>query len=355
MFEPEYYHLSFSIVLLIILIVHCCSICFNYNKLFVFGGKYTSFLLSVVCVIIIGCRDWTSVDYFGDSIRYGYSFINDYQDYNLSDFKDVGFSCYTLLIYSLGFSVEFYFFLCSMLYVFPLYFAAKKISVNFCFSILLMVVMSFSFYSYGVNGIRNGIATSLLLLSFSYRSNIVIMIFLMMIAISVHKSVMLTSFIFIFVLFYNRPALYLKIWCFCVGLSFFLGTYIKNYTMSISFLNDRVDGYFSNSAELGLFSKVGFRWDFLLYSSLPVFVGVYYIYKRHFNDKFYLQLFSTYLLTNAFWIMINDVPFSNRFAYLSWFIMPVVFIYPILYIEREKIIILSMIFYSALTIILNNV
>jgi len=36
------------------------------------------------------------------------------------------------------------------------------------------------------------------------------------------------------------------------------------------------------------------------------------------------------LICNAMWIMINTASFSNRFAYISWFLMGLVICYPYL-------------------------
>ena len=77
------------------------------------------------------------------------------------------------------------------------------------------------------------------------------------------------------------------------------------------------------------FSSTGFRWDFLLYSVFPVIVAWYVTRRRHFNEPAYHAIVNTYLLCNAFWIMVVRAAFSNRFAYLSWFLYPIVFTYPL--------------------------
>jgi hypothetical protein len=46
------------------------------------------------------------------------------------------------------------------------------------------------------------------------------------------------------------------------------------------------------------------------------------------SDPFYARLVNTYLLTNALWVLVIHASFSNRFAYLSWFMMPWVLLYP---------------------------
>jgi hypothetical protein len=77
------------------------------------------------------------------------------------------------------------------------------------------------------------------------------------------------------------------------------------------------------------FSSTGFRWDFVLYSGFAVFAGYYYIIKRGFQDKFYTHIWGTYMIANAFWILVIRANFSNRFAYLSWFLMAIVIAYPL--------------------------
>jgi hypothetical protein len=45
-------------------------------------------------------------------------------------------------------------------------------------------------------------------------------------------------------------------------------------------------------------------------------------------DPFYARLVNTYLVANAVWILVIHATCSNRFAYLSWCMMPWVLVYP---------------------------
>jgi hypothetical protein len=83
-------------------------------------------------------------------------------------------------------------------------------------------------------------------------------------------------------------------------------------------------------ADEEIFSHTGFRWDFLLYSLFPVVMIWYVTRHRKFNDLGYNVIANTYLFCNAFWIMVIRSSFSNRFAYLSWFMYPLVMFYPLL-------------------------
>ena len=77
------------------------------------------------------------------------------------------------------------------------------------------------------------------------------------------------------------------------------------------------------------FSRIGFRWDFLLYSAMPVWLAWYVRYKGIINQTFNL-LANTYIIANSFWILVCRVAYSNRFAYLSWFMYALVIAYAVI-------------------------
>ena len=97
--------------------------------------------------------------------------------------------------------------------------------------------------------------------------------------------------------------------------------------MSLGFGDDRTS-YLTDTRFADQFSAVGFRWDFLAYSATAVFAGYYFIIVKKFEDKIYIQLFNIYVTANAFWVLLIRASFSNRFAYLSWFLMALVIFYP---------------------------
>ena len=61
---------------------------------------------------------------------------------------------------------------------------------------------------------------------------------------------------------------------------------------------------------------------------MPVIISYIWADIRARNDAFYRRLLCTYLATNAFWLLAMYAAFSNRFAYLSWFMMPWLIVYP---------------------------
>ncbi|WP_074406526.1 MULTISPECIES: EpsG family protein [Aquimarina] len=215
------------------------------------------------------------------------------------------------------------------IYVLPLYRISKQLFKEYWYYAFLMFAVSFSFYTYGVNGIRNGAATSLFLLGISFRKNTIVMILCFLLSVSFHKTMSLPIIAFTITRFYNDPKVFLKGWLACIPLSLAMGGFWVSIFSSLGF-DDRLSDYLTAQAEEGTFASTGFRWDFLFHSAFAVFAGWYVIYKKNFEDPFYFRLLNTYLICNGFWILVIKANYSNRFAYLSWFMMGLVVIYPFL-------------------------
>jgi hypothetical protein len=230
-------------------------------------------------------------------------------------------------------SANMFFFICCALYVIPLYLFSKSVFKDYWFYGFFILVLSFSFWAYGTNGIRNGIATSLFMLAISRKNKIFIALWIF-IAISIHQSIVIPAIAYLITIFYKNTKILIVGWLLAIPVSLASGGFWENFFMGLGIVDeDRVVGYLSGS-DLYLDQVVeiqtGFRWDFLLYSATGIFAGWYFIVKKNFDDKFYNQLFSVYIIGNGLWILIIRANFSNRIAYLSWFLLGAVIIYPLL-------------------------
>ena len=64
---------------------------------------------------------------------------------------------------------------------------------------------------------------------------------------------------------------------------------------------------------------------------MPVIVGWYALVKKKLQvSDLYKKLLSLYLCLNGVWMLCMYAEFTNRIAYLSWFLYPIVLIYPFL-------------------------
>lgn len=226
--------------------------------------------------------------------------------------------------------VRYFFLVCAILYITPLYFASKKWFREYWFYSFLMLAGSFSFWAYGTNGIRNGIATSLFLLALS-RDKRINQFLWMGLAIAFHKTMLLPAAGWVISSYVNRPRLFFYLWLVSIPLSIALPGFWQG--LFAGFVDDGRAAYFTDTQYAEEFSEVGFRWDFLLYSCMGVFAGWYYLFKEKVQDETYIRLFNTFLFANAFWILVIRAAFSNRFAYLSWFMMAIIIAYPFLRIR----------------------
>jgi hypothetical protein len=286
-------------------------------------------LLAVLIIIYMGLRPINIV--FGDTVNYNVEFKAMQTDMHLLQFAYQGEWVFNglMMLFAKYSTIHYFLTLCASVYVGGMWWAVKRFFGNNHYLPFLVVLSMFTFWSYGVNGVRNGMAAALVILALSMRGKWVWQIVLCFLAIGIHKSLMVVIIGAFVSNKINNTRLYLIGWLFCIVLSAIVGEAISNYLLNFGLIEDnRFANYLTSNQYSDEFSRTGFRWDFLLYSSLPVAIGVYFIYFKQYKDQVYIWLFNIYLFANAFWVIVIRAEFSNRFAQLSWFIMPLVLIYP---------------------------
>jgi hypothetical protein len=285
------------------------------------------YILLIWFILYLGMRPINGI--FGDTVNYNVAFTKYAKGGSIGKEGDYYWHVFMKFMSQIV-NIYFFFTICAFIYIYPMYKISKELFNKYWYYSFLMFIVSFSFYTYAVNGVRNGAALSLFLWGLCYRDKKVIMGIFFLMATFFHKTALLPIIAYFSTYFYNNPKVYFKAWLACIPLSLFLGNVWITLFTSLGFGDDRLTAYLTGEADAGTFSSTGFRWDFLFHSSFAVFAGWYFIYKKKFNDSFYNQLLNTYLICNGFWILVIKANFSNRFAYLSWFMMAIVIIYPLL-------------------------
>lgn len=335
MFEAATQVMLFYVILSLFVCITLILLLYRSRKRYPEAKEIFGVIVLLFCVFFIGYREWWASDVFKDSARYG-NFYLDYlsgQSLDIESVQDIGFEILSVICSYIGLSVDVYFLVCAFLYVYPLYSVSKKISCRYWLLFFMMFITAISFWGYGVNGIRNGIATSFMLLAFTEYKNKYKFIIWGVMGILFHKSVILPFLTFLIAMCPINVKFYFILWALAIPASFIINTVFYDLLLGISFIADRAEDYLSPTATSSAFSHIGFRYDFLIYGAVPVLMGLYFLYKKSFKNIFYEKLLMCYILSNAFWILINQVPYSNRFAYLSWFMMPILLIYPFVFLE----------------------
>lgn len=313
-----------------------------------------------------------------------------------------------------------WFVVCAFIYVAPLALAAWRVHGVWAFPVFLAFLTAFSFWGYGTNGIRNGMAMSVLILAFAFHDKPGLMFPLIATALGLHVSALLPAFAFFVVRYIKRTEFWLAFWGLCVAATLVagnVGEMLLSHYNPFAF-DDRVGNYILGP------EGSGFRVDFVAYSIIPVLVtlllaapvrarsrrsgtemvsspALKWTWKRSAkiikgmgrgrqaslqgaspegglasvgfahvgpaprsvlerewkapraravsarqdktmqggwgrlpwvqflaSDPFYARLVNTYLLANGIWVLLIHSIQSNRFSYLSWFMMPWILLYP---------------------------
>ncbi len=286
---------------------------------------------ALLFIIIVGFRPISNA--FGDTTVYARGY-NDFSSVTeIITFERDSLFYFLMWLCSQFISVNWFFFIIEILYIVPMALACYRLLKNNADIGLLFCFAAFSFFSYGVNGIRNGVACSFVFLALTFirgsSLDKTICAFLSLIAYSFHASAALPIVCMLAAHFIRKPNFMFYFWLLSIIVSLIAGNTVANFFANLGF-DDRISDYIHPEIEEDLYTETSFRWDFLLYSAAPILLGWYYVFKKNVYNSTYLLLLGTYIYANAFWIMVIRAEFSNRFAYLSWFLYPIVIAYPLL-------------------------
>lgn len=194
----------------------------------------------------------------------------------------------------------------------------------------LVFLGAFSTYSYSFNGVKAGIAGAIFLLGLAYYEKRALSVVLILISWGFHHSMQMPVAAYILTLFYKNPKWYFYGYAFCVVMSILHVGFFASLFASMS-NDERGAEYLLATGASEDAHITGFRPDFLLYSVMPILIGYKIVMKEKLQvSKLYSALLHMYICTNGIWCLCMYASYSNRIAYLSWFMYPFVLIYPFL-------------------------
>jgi hypothetical protein len=252
--------------------------------------------------------------------------------------KEIVFTLFNYIVRSFTDSTVVFFGLTSSIYTLTYVLNCKRITNGKATLSLLTLCFGGPFFTaYLGNTLRAGMALALVMLAFTYLQKSRMKAGLIaVLAAGIHTSVLLPIGALAIAYYYPKPKVYFAFWFLSIAASLVGGSFFAELFAGMVDDNRMEDYLMQDEAVAALRYNVGFRWDFILYSLLPLVVGWYFIVKKHFRDKMYVTLYSAYIIANIFWILVIRAPFSDRFAYLSWFMIP--FLYGIPLLQDQKIV-----------------
>ena len=284
--------------------------------------------IALFFTLFIGFRP-VSGKIFGDMGTYAGLWYYSIHNYNGWDSMNFIFDGIPFFLNKFGLGYTYFFVFIALIYFVGTAFAMKRLLGRNALLGYVVWLAAFSTFSYSTNGIKAGAAATLFLLAISFYDRKWIAAIFLLLSFGFHHSMRMPIAVFVLCLFVERPKTYFWFWVACLvvaasgasaGMNW-LGEILKaddahgaNYL-----LQDNAYGY-----------RTGFRPDFVLYSAVPVALGYWVIFKKKFNSKTYNFIWSVYVVANAFWLLCINASFTNRIAYLSWCIYPLVIIYPFL-------------------------
>ena len=330
----SYYTIYLILVTIITLITY-----FKYDKR---NGNITSplnkrkkdgtFILAILMVLFIGFRPESYV--FVDMMNYinyyhalyeGNIFIFDKEAENLI------FDNYLAWVGSKYLGTSFFFVSIAAIYFICTYIACRRMFPRDTLAAYLVFLAAFSTFSYGTNGIKAGAAAAIFLMALSYRDNLKICVPLILVSWGFHHSMVMPIVAFIMTLIYKNSKVYFAAWCLCLLIAVFHITFFQQLFADILSDSGNSGANYLNEQNADWGGRTGFRIDFVIYSTMPILVGYWSVYKKKMQlSKLYMCLLNLYMTLNGTWLLCMYANFTNRIAYLSWFLYPVVLIYPYL-------------------------
>lgn len=216
--------------------------------------------------------------------------------------------------------VDIFFLIIALVYFGGMFIVSLRLFPKDTLLAFLVCLAAFSTFSYGTNGIKAGMATSIFLIALSYRDKLWMSIPLALLTYGFHHSMTLVIVAYLCVLFIKKTKLYFIIWAVSFCMAALHITWFQHYFAG--FTDEHGAGYLLSQR------NSGFRIDFIIYSAVPVFVGYLLTFKYAVVSKTYSIILNLYLLTNSVWMLCMYSNFTNRIAYLSWFLYPIVLLYP---------------------------
>ena len=291
-------------------------------------SKTPAFILAFVLAIFIGFRPVSPIFY--DTVNYAryYNYVFGDTFVFSADVENLIFDNLLHYMASAGFKYSSFFLLMALIYFVGRYISCRKMFPNNSWAAYLVFLGAFITFTSSVNGFKAGAAASLFACAVAYRGNKPLSIALLFLSWGIHHSMIVCIVAYVVTLFCKNTKVYSAIWIVALLIAIAHITFFQEFFSH--YVNDKVAGYLMLEEEGGEGWYTGMRYDFVLYSFMPILVGWDAIFRKRIRIPEYTFVLNLYVLLNALWMLCMYANFTNRIAALSWALYPIVIIYPYL-------------------------
>ena len=228
--------------------------------------------------------------------------------------------------------ISFFFTVMAAVYFSCVHLASRKLFPENSSIAFFSYLVGFSTFSYGTNGVKAGAAAAILLVALAYKDRKFLFILLVITAIGIHHSMLVVAVAYLMSYFIKNTKLFFLGWLFTLIISALHIGFFQELFAGLA--SDKAAEYLSGEGNVAYMT--GFRLDFILYSAGPVLVGYIILIRQRIHNEIYEFWVRMYLTTNGVWMLCMYASFTNRIAYLSWFMYPFVLIYPYYAMKSSK-------------------
>ena len=332
MIPAEYYH-NLYLFIVTIMTFFAMSLYNKWGKLFNAKrvSQFVAFVYLIIIILFIGTRPVSRA--FVDMVGYYASYKNNFGAPFFFDWETNNLIWDNLFAWMASVYIPFWMWLLlvAAAYFGLMFWACKRLYGRDVLLAFVTYLGAFSTFSYGTNGMKAGVAASLFLVAMAYRDKLWISVPIALLTYGFHHSMAMVIASYFVVLFFKNPKYYFWGWITCLIIATLHITFFQ--TLFAGFTDEHGAEYLTATEGSGGYI-IGFRPDFILYSSVPVYLGYQILNKYKFQSVTYSFLLRLYIMANAMWMLCMYANFSNRIAYLSWFMYPIVLLYP--FVSREK-------------------
>ncbi|MBO8453390.1 MAG: EpsG family protein, partial [Bacteroidetes bacterium] len=245
-------YFNYAILIMVLVAFWQCNIGISLQKNTATLNGVWGVLFTILLILYMGLRPISGV--FGDTVNYARGFYEIQRSVQPFEWVWEGEWLFYNLMgwFAKNSDIHTFFLFCAAVYIGCLWLAMHRIFKGYYYIPFLVILGMFTFWSYGVNGIRNGMGASLVILAMTYVNRIPIMLLLCLIATGIHKSCYLMVAAGALAWFVKNSYIYLVGWIACVGASYAVGGRIQSFLANfISIGDDRFSGYLTGEAMTG--------------------------------------------------------------------------------------------------------